>query len=44
MLEVHNAGPEGRVPAPRRMRKALAIVWGAFRNGTDFDLDWGAEA
>jgi transposase len=23
------------------MRKALAIVWGVWRNGTDFDPDWG---
>ena len=26
------------------MRKALAIVWGVWRNGTDFDPNWGAEA
>ena len=26
------------------MRKALAIVWGVWRNGTDFDPDWGVEA
>ena len=26
------------------MRKALAIVWGVWRNGTDFDPDWGAGA
>ena len=23
------------------MRKALSIVWGVWRNGTDFDPDWG---
>ena len=26
------------------MRKALAIVWGVWRNGQDFDPDWGVEA
>lgn len=26
------------------MRKALAIVWGVWRNGTDFDPDWGVGA
>jgi transposase len=26
------------------MRKALAIVWGVWRNGTDFDPNWGVEA
>ena len=26
------------------MRKALSIVWGVWRNGTDFDPDWGVEA
>lgn len=26
------------------MRKALAIVWGVWRNGTDFDPAWGVEA
>jgi transposase len=26
------------------MRKALSIVWGVWRNGTDFDPDWGAKA
>jgi transposase len=26
------------------MRKALSIVWGVWRNGADFDPDWGAEA
>ena len=26
------------------MRKALAIVWGVWRNGQDFDPDWGIEA
>lgn len=26
------------------MRKALAIVWGVWRNGTDFDPDWRVEA
>ncbi len=26
------------------MRKALAIVWGVWRNGADFDPDWGVEA
>jgi transposase len=26
------------------MRKALSIVWGVWRNGQDFDPDWGAEA
>ena len=25
------------------MRKALAIVWGVWRNGTDFDPNWGVE-
>jgi transposase len=25
------------------MRKALSIVWGVWRNGQDFDPDWGAE-
>ncbi len=24
------------------MRKALGIVWGVWRNGTDFDPDWGS--
>jgi len=23
------------------MRKALSIVWGVWRNGTDFDPNWG---
>jgi hypothetical protein len=23
------------------MRKALSIVWGVWRNGVDFDPDWG---
>jgi transposase len=26
------------------MRKALSIVWGVWRNGIDFDPDWGVEA
>ena len=26
------------------MRKALGIVWGVWRNGTDFDPGWGVEA
>jgi len=26
------------------MRKALAIVWGVWRNGPDFDPSWGVEA
>jgi transposase len=26
------------------MRKALAIVWGVWRNGVDFDPNWGSEA
>jgi transposase len=26
------------------MRKALGIVWGVWRNGQDFDPDWGVEA
>ena len=26
------------------MRKALSIVWGVWRNGHDFDPDWGVEA
>jgi transposase len=26
------------------MRKALAIVWGVWRNGQDFDPNWGTEA
>jgi transposase len=26
------------------MRKALSIVWGVWRNGTDFDPNWGVEA
>ena len=26
------------------MRKALSIVWGVWRNGADFDPNWGAEA
>lgn len=26
------------------MRKALAIVWGVWRNGQDFDPNWGVEA
>ena len=26
------------------MRKALSIVWGVWRNGRDFDPDWGVEA
>jgi transposase len=26
------------------MRKALSIVWGVWRNGQDFDPDWGVEA
>jgi transposase len=26
------------------MRKALSIVWGVWRNGNDFDPDWGVEA
>jgi transposase len=26
------------------MRKALSLVWGVWRNGTDFDPDWGVEA
>jgi transposase len=26
------------------MRKALSIVWGVWRNGQDFDPDWGREA
>ena len=26
------------------MRKALSLVWGVWRNGQDFDPDWGAEA
>jgi transposase len=26
------------------MRKALSIVWGVWRNGCDFDPNWGAEA
>jgi transposase len=25
------------------MRKALSIVWGVWRNGADFDPDWGVE-
>jgi len=24
------------------MRKALSIVWGVWRNGTDFDPEWGS--
>jgi hypothetical protein len=24
------------------MRKALAIVWGVWRNGADFDPTWGS--
>jgi hypothetical protein len=24
------------------MRKALSIVWGVWRNGQDFDPEWGA--
>ena len=26
------------------MRKSLAIVWGVWRNGRDFDPNWGVEA
>ena len=26
------------------MRKALSLVWGVWRNGRDFDPDWGIEA
>ena len=26
------------------MRKALSLVWGVWRNGQDFDPNWGAEA
>ena len=26
------------------MRKALSIVWGVWRNGQDFDPDWGTES
>jgi hypothetical protein len=26
------------------MRKALSIVWGVWRNGQDFDPNWGIEA
>jgi transposase len=26
------------------MRKALSIVWGVWRNGQDFDPDWGVQA
>ena len=26
------------------MRKALSLVWGVWRNGQDFDPDWGLEA
>ncbi len=26
------------------MRKALSLVWGVWRNGRDFDPDWGVEA
>ena len=26
------------------MRKALSLVWGVWRNGQDFDADWGVEA
>jgi transposase len=26
------------------MRKALSLVWGVWRNGRDFDPDWGPEA
>jgi len=26
------------------MRKALSLVWGVWRNGQDFDPDWGVEA
>jgi hypothetical protein len=26
------------------MRKALGIVWGVWRNGRDFDPDWGLQA
>jgi transposase len=26
------------------MRKALSLVWGVWRNGQDFDANWGAEA
>ena len=26
------------------MRKALSLVWGVWRNGHDFDPDWGVEA
>jgi hypothetical protein len=25
------------------MRKALSLVWGVWRNETDFDPDWGVE-
>jgi hypothetical protein len=25
------------------MRKALSIVWGVWRNGQDFDPNWGLE-
>ena len=26
------------------MRKALSLVWGVWRNGQDFDPEWGVEA
>ena len=26
------------------MRKALSIVWGVWRNGADWDPDWGSRA
>ena len=26
------------------MGKALSLVWGVWRNGTDFDPDWGSRA
>ena len=26
------------------MRKALSLVWGVWRNGHDFDPNWGLEA
>ncbi len=49
VIAAHYARKRGAGRSPMNalghcMRKALSLVWGVWRNGRDFDPDWGAEA
>ncbi|MFV2064079.1 MAG: transposase [Chloroflexota bacterium] len=39
--QIESAGKSKMNALGHRMRKALSIVWGVWRNGQDFDPEWG---